>query len=215
MNERSFMREIQFMTQETLTRGESTRQEIIQAAHGLFVQQGYHGTSMRQIALRAGIALGGLYNHFSSKEEVFRQVLFAYHPYHWVIPALLESAGTTVEEFVRAAVLRIWEAMKDQPGFLNLLFIEIVEFKSAHIGELYEILMPQVMQIIQRVAQSSSDQLRPIPPLILIRLFIGSFLGYYMTEAAFAPVAPPEFSEGALDQYIEVLLHGILKPQTD
>lgn len=203
------------MTQETLARGESTRMEIIQAAHSLFVQQGYHGTSMRQIAQRAGIALGGLYNHFSSKEEVFHQVFIAYHPYHWVIPALLESSGTTVEEFVRGAVFRIWESMKDQPGFLNLMFIEIVEFKSAHIGELYETLMPQVMQIIQRLVQSGSDQLRPIHPLMLIRLFIGSFLGYYLTEAAFAPVAPPEFSEGALDQYIDVLLHGILKPKTN
>lgn len=203
------------MTQETPTRGVSTRLEIIQAAHDLFVQQGYHGTSMRQIAQRAGIALGSLYNHFGSKEEVFHQVFFTFHPYHWVIPALLESTGTTVDEFIRAAVTRIWESMKDQPGFLNLMFIEIVEFKSAHIGELYEILMPQVMQIIQRLMQSSSDQLRPMQPLMLIRLFIGSFLGYYLTEAAFAPVAPPEFSEGALDQFIEVILHGILKPQTD
>ena len=50
------------------SRGERTRAEIIQAAHDLFIQQGYHGTSMRQIAGQAGIALGGLYNHFESKE---------------------------------------------------------------------------------------------------------------------------------------------------
>jgi AcrR family transcriptional regulator len=202
------------MTQETPPRGENTRLEIIRAAHDLFVQQGYHGTSMRQIAQRSGIALGSLYNHFSSKEEVFHQVFFTFHHYHWVIPALLESTGTTVEEFIRASVYRIWAAMKDQPDFLNLMFIEIVEFKSAHIGELYEILMPQVMQIIQQLMQSSSGQLRPIQPIMLIRLFIGSFLGYYLTEAAFAPVAPPEFSEGAIDQFIDVLLHGILNPST-
>ncbi len=60
------------MGERNVFRGEQTRGEIIRAAHKLFVQQGYHGTSMRQIAKQAGIALGGLYNHFDSKQEVFQ-----------------------------------------------------------------------------------------------------------------------------------------------
>ena len=40
------------------TRGEQTRQAILQAAHDLFIKQGYHGTSMRQITREADIALG-------------------------------------------------------------------------------------------------------------------------------------------------------------
>jgi AcrR family transcriptional regulator len=55
------------MSDESLSRGERTRETILDAARQLFIQQGYHGTSMRQIASQAGIALGSLYNHFPNK----------------------------------------------------------------------------------------------------------------------------------------------------
>ena len=64
--------------EESLSRGEQTRNAILQAAHDLFVQQGYHGTSMRQIAKQAGLALGGLYNHFASKEDVFQAATISF-----------------------------------------------------------------------------------------------------------------------------------------
>jgi AcrR family transcriptional regulator len=51
------------MDQEELTQGEQTKSEITQVAYRLFLEQGYHGTSMRQIAQNSGIALGGIYNH--------------------------------------------------------------------------------------------------------------------------------------------------------
>ena len=68
------------MSSENLSKGERTRQDILSAAHTLFLEQGYHGTSMRQIAYRAGIALGGIYNHFAGKEGIFTAVFEANHP---------------------------------------------------------------------------------------------------------------------------------------
>ena len=47
------------MPKEKLKKGEITRQTIEDAAIELFMEQGYHATSMRQIAKRAGISLGG------------------------------------------------------------------------------------------------------------------------------------------------------------
>jgi AcrR family transcriptional regulator len=66
---------------ETVKKGEATRLTIENAAIQLFLEQGYHATSMRQIARGAGVALGGIYNHFSSKEQIFDQVLIEKHPY--------------------------------------------------------------------------------------------------------------------------------------
>jgi AcrR family transcriptional regulator len=198
------------MTDEMLTRGERTRSEIIQAAHDLFIQQGYHGTSMRQIAGQAGLALGGLYNHFESKEQVFKAVFIQYHPYREVLPLIDNFYGKDIEQFLRASVHRMIRVMQQRPDFMNLMFIEIVEFKSIHIQELFNLIMPQALHLIQTVLQSYQAQLRSIPPFMLMRIFIGLFFSYYFTEIVIAAQAPEEFRLGAEDYFVDLVLHGIL-----
>ena len=199
------------MSAANFNRGEHTRTEIIRAAHELFVKQGYHGTSMRQIASQADIALGGLYNHFEGKEDVFRAVFLEYHPYHEVVPALLAANGETVEQFVRNGVIRMLEVLDDRPDFLNLMFIEIVEFNSVHTNELARELTPVQLQIVERIREINLDKLRPIPPLMLVRTFLGLFFAYKMAEIIFSQPTLPEFSKNDLDYFIDIYLHGILK----
>jgi AcrR family transcriptional regulator len=198
------------MTEEILSRGERTRSEILQAAHDLFIQQGYHGTSMRQIAAQTGIALGGLYNHFESKEQVFRAVFLEYHPYREVLPLIADAQGNNIEQFLRASIHRMIVAMQQRPDFMNLMFIEIVEFKSIHIHELFNLIMPQALQLIHTVLQAHQAQLRPIPPFMLMRIFIGLFFAYYLTETIIAAQAPEEFRLGAEEHFVDLVLHGIL-----
>ncbi|MGV3538800.1 MAG: TetR/AcrR family transcriptional regulator [Rufibacter sp.] len=54
---------------------ETSVQTILEAAMELFAENGYDGTSIRQIAVKAGISLGLLYNYFSSKEELLKTIL--------------------------------------------------------------------------------------------------------------------------------------------
>jgi AcrR family transcriptional regulator len=198
------------MIDEAIPRGEQTRSAIIQAAHDLFIQQGFHGTSMRQIARRAGVALGSMYNHFTSKEEVFRTVFLAYHPYHEVLPALLTVQGNSIEERVRDAANRMLQAVAQRPDFLNLMFIELVEFKSSHAQELLDTLFPNAIQVVQNIIQGEPQRLRTIPTPILIRSFLGLFFAYYLTELVFTSWAPTEFRTDAIDHMTSIYLHGIL-----
>jgi TetR/AcrR family fatty acid metabolism transcriptional regulator len=46
---------------------------IIQSAIASFAQNGYEKTSISNIASRAGIATGGIYNYFKNKEELFER----------------------------------------------------------------------------------------------------------------------------------------------
>ena len=198
------------MAEERLRRGEQTRIKIIQAAHDLFVQQGYHGTSMRQIALGAEIALGGLYNHFASKEEVFQAVFLEYHPYREVLPRILDAQGETIEEFVRDAVARILNAVENRPDFMNLMFIEVVEFKSLHAQDLFASILPQVMPVVHRLLQTDQEKLSPIPELMLVRTFFGLIFGYFMTDIILGPQAPDGFRKDAEKYFVDIYLHGIL-----
>lgn len=57
-----------------MTKGESTRQKIIEQAAPLFNRLGYAGCSMQEIMAATGLEKGGLYRHFSSKEELAQEV---------------------------------------------------------------------------------------------------------------------------------------------
>jgi AcrR family transcriptional regulator len=52
----------------------ATRRAIVNAAHDLFVENGWVATGMREVAAAAGVALETVYSHFSSKTGVLRAV---------------------------------------------------------------------------------------------------------------------------------------------
>jgi AcrR family transcriptional regulator len=59
----------------TFVRGEDTKQAILDAAEGLFGEQGYAATSMRSIVAAAGVNLAAIHYHFGSKEALLEAVV--------------------------------------------------------------------------------------------------------------------------------------------
>jgi AcrR family transcriptional regulator len=198
------------MITQTPTKGEASRLKIIEAARDLFITQGFHGTSMRQIAQKSEIALGGIYNHFSGKEAIFEAVFREYHPFLKMLPEIESVHGESVEELVVNAVSKMVEEITHQPEFINLLFIEIVEFNNVHIKDIFNITFPRGIKIVNRI-KAIEDNLREIPTPVLIRMFISFFASYYLSEIILGDNAPPQFYENAMDHYIDVFLYGILK----
>lgn len=199
------------------TRGDVTRQKLLTAAHQLFLKQGFHGTSMRQIAEEAGVAVGGIYNHFATKEDIFAAVLDAFHPYHVLLPALEEIEVTpteTVESFVRQAANTIHaNVIGAETRVLPLIFMELLEFQGRHLRSLAEVMLPKFMVFIQRFGELKG-RLRPLPPPILLRTFMSLMIGFLMTELLLRNVKLPQpfnLKSGQwLDGLVGIYLHGIL-----
>lgn len=55
------------------------RRQIVDAAVSLFISNGYHRTTTRQIARAAGFSIGNLYEYVSTKEDVLYLVCDAIH----------------------------------------------------------------------------------------------------------------------------------------
>lgn len=53
-----------------MTKGEDTRRQIVEKAAPLFNQKGFEGTSLSDLMRVTGLQKGGIYRHFSSKEEL-------------------------------------------------------------------------------------------------------------------------------------------------
>jgi AcrR family transcriptional regulator len=197
------------MDQENLSKGERTRQSILQAAYVLFLEKGYAATSMREIAERIGLALGGIYNHFENKAAIFSQLMIERHPFHQVLPLLQAAPGDTVEEFVRNAARSMLDELGRRPDFIKLMFIELVEFNGRDYPEMFKVVFPQILPLIQRF-QSGQKKVRSIPPYILFRAFVGLFFSFYITEFLLVGSPVVEAQENALDHFVEIFLHGIM-----
>lgn len=201
------------MKKEKLKKGEVTRLSIEDAAIKLFLEQGYHATSMRQIAERAGLALGGIYNHFSSKDEIFEAIIVDQHPYRKILPLVLAVEGETAEEFFKNAFRIVIHELGKQPEFVNLMFIELVEFKGRHGAVMLREIAPKVLPIFEKMAKSMKG-LRVKNPAMLMRTFFGMIISYFITEMVTSgSVISNLMPKNTTDVYIDIFLHGILKSE--
>jgi AcrR family transcriptional regulator len=201
------------MIDETVSKGDRTRQAIIEAAYRLFADQGFHGTSMREIATGAGLALGGIYNHFDGKEAIFEAALLAKHPYREVLHILQSAPGETAADFVRNAARTVLSELGKRPDFLKLAFVELSEFKGKHAVVLYQTIFPEVLPVVMRLANLKGELRNDLPPQVILFSFLGLFFSFYMTTVVTAPDGVYHPDEAVLDQYVDMMLHGILKTE--
>lgn len=191
------------------TKGEVSQQRIIAAAYTLFLEQGYHGTSMRQIAEAAGLTMGGVYNHFGGKESIWEAVFMAKHPYQTVLPLVIAAEGESVAGFIRSAAIDVVAELERHNDLLNLMFIELVEFGGAHLPAIFHSALPLLAPLAERFRRLQGS-LRPIPLPILARSFAGLFFSYYITERLMPPEVLALMGDDTLDAFVDIYLHGIL-----
>lgn len=193
-----------------------TRKRILDASFQLFIDNGFHGSSMRRIARSAGVSLGNLYNYFDGKEALFAAVLFEFHPYHQILPALQAARGETVEDLVRDAARQLVTHLGGHPEFLNLMFIELIELEGQHMPALVGTIMPQVLSALEPLTEQTEsragERLRPISGPLLMRAFIGLFFSYYVTEMFFAGAPGGWQDPHGLETFVDIFLHGVLGP---
>jgi AcrR family transcriptional regulator len=198
---------------EKIKKGDVTRLAIEDAAVELFMEQGYHATSMRQIAERANLALGGIYNHFSSKEEIFEAIIVDKHPYRKILPIILEAEGETVEGFLKNALHVIMRELSAEPVYIKLLFIEIVEFNGKHGAILLKEIAPKILPLFEKLAKSRKD-LRVTNPAVLMRSFFGMIMSYFITDMLISnSIVSKMLPKNQVDAYVDIYLHGILNSE--
>lgn len=166
-----------------LSRGERTRQAILEAASVLFLAQGYNGTSMRQIAQQADIAVGGIYNHFSSKEDIFRALLESRSPYPTVIGLLQDLQSRQIEvgpNLIREIFQYIPNLMLEHLDFMGLVMIDVQEFEGTTFRKLVNTFIPYTLGIVKQ-AQDQGIFRDDIHPAALMVLLGSTLFGYVLT----------------------------------
>ena len=162
---------------------------------------------MRQIAERAGLALGGIYNHFSCKEAIFSELIIERHPFQQILPILVTTPKDEIETFVRKAAKAMVAELGKRPDFIKLMLIEMVEFNGRNVPNMLNHVLPQVLPLI---GNFNKNKFRSIPPFVFFRAFLGLFFSYYITELLLANTPAAILTANSLDHFIEIFLHGVM-----
>jgi AcrR family transcriptional regulator len=194
-------------------KGEITRLAIEDAALELYMDQGYHATSMRQIADQAGLALGGIYNHFKSKEDIFEAIIIDKHPYKKILPIVLKTESENLEGFLSNAMQVVIKELGSEPYYMKLMLIELIEFNGQHGASLLKMIAPEILPVFERLVKSRND-LRVTNPAMLMRSFFGMILSYFLTGMLMSgSVLEKLLPKNPADIYVDIMLHGILKSE--
>lgn len=100
---------------------------VLTAAINAFVETGYHGTSVRQIAERAGMSVPGIYHHYADKQALLVSIFeLTMAELNWRVDAARRDADTHLVE-----VARIVEALAlFHTHHRDLAFIGASEMRS-------------------------------------------------------------------------------------
>ncbi|MCU1601651.1 MAG: TetR family transcriptional regulator [Frankiales bacterium] len=76
------------------------QRRVLQGCVQLFAEQGFSGSSVRDIAAASGLQPASLYNHFASKDAMLHTLMLIGHEHHadQILRAVLASSGAAEEQ---------------------------------------------------------------------------------------------------------------------
>ncbi|MHC1684769.1 MAG: TetR/AcrR family transcriptional regulator [Clostridiaceae bacterium] len=121
-----------------ITKGEQSKNRIIEAAAGLFLRQGYNATGINDILAVTGLPKGSFYHHFASKKDLAIEVsvYFDNKIGNWILKT---SQGKEWEVFVNDLISEMILGAENSKHFgcpFAVLGLEIA-FSEPTIAEYY------------------------------------------------------------------------------
>lgn len=124
----------------------------------------------------------------------------------------MEAPGETAEEFLRNAFKITVSELGGNPVYIKLMLIEMVEFNGRHGAVMLKEIAPKVLPMFEQMLKVRKG-LRISNPALFLRSFFGMIISYFITEMVIAnSVISKLMPKDAADAYVDIFLHGILKP---
>jgi len=189
------------------------REQILEAAAGLFAQQGLHGTTTKQISERTGVTEALIFRHFASKEELYWAVIE--RKIRSAQPAerlreRLRTKGSDLEVFSAVAADILERRAKDQTLSRLLLYSALENHELSHrffgtyIAECYGVLTEYARKAV------AAGRFRPVDPLLAARAFLGMVVYHSWVQELFGGKRYQRFSVQQVSRTLaEMWLQGV------
>ncbi len=190
---------------------------IVEAAERLFLQRGFGAVSMDELAEAAGVARRTLYNQFSSKEEIFREMLRRLSSQlEDAFPAGVETQGD-VEHVLRRIAHTILELHKhpEYLGFLRMVVADSRQFPWIA-KEFATVMDPQTERIEHYLAHLTAMEILDCHnPVLAAHQFIGMLNELSLWPWMMGREGLPVSAEDAVEETIRMFLRHYRRPQLE
>src|SRR4051812_27558552 len=149
--------------------GSDTREKILEVACRRFSEQGYDGTSLREIAEDLGFTKAALYYHFQSKDQIIQALLA---PMEGLVADLLErlTAATDIAGW-RDALFWIIDRMHENIDLFLLVERNRAAFDQLEFATQHGTLQKQVDAAVRSISDDITDQIRMVTALSAVTGF--------------------------------------------
>lgn len=137
-----------------------TRQALVRAALELFIEQGYRGTPVSDVAARAGVAKGTVYRHFADKQALFAGVMGdVLDDRVAALRAAEPDDGESLRDFLSRVVTPVLATVEGSPwlGLIRLVMTEGRE--SPEVAAIYrERVLDPIAEQIRHWARAAAER---------------------------------------------------------
>jgi TetR/AcrR family transcriptional regulator len=193
--------------------GEERREQIINAALTLFAERGFSGTRTREIAELAKVSETLIFQHFKTKEDLYRAALTALFSQYPVLPEVEDKMAARDDVGVfRAFALQIVKHGRQDRRIVRLGIFSAMEgprfgeifHQGGDAGPLPQLLSPYIQQRIEDGA------FRKVNAQIAAQLFIETANMYLADQEASISGPPLSFPyEEVVDTLVKIFLEGL------
>ena len=194
--------------------GEERRARIIDAALRLFADKGFSGTRTREIADLAGISETLIFQHFKTKDELYRaalQELFSHHP---VMPDIEEKMAQKDDfgVFSQLAWHVIRHNRQDHRIMRLAIFSALEGFPLAEIVHRGAEIGPPLPELLSRYIEQRIGEraFKDVNAQITAQLFIETIYACVLDREASISGPPLPFpDEEMVDTLVRIFLNGL------
>ena len=186
---------------------QDTRDVILANARDAFAQEGYDGTSIRGIAVAAGVDPALVHHYFGTKEQLFLAVVQPpFDPTEFMSQIHADGADGFPERLVRT-FLSVWEGPVSGPAIQSLLRRGVAHHGTSRL--LREFFTRQIVRQLGRVLADDveADEL-PLRASLVASQLLGLGVTRYILELEPLASAPTEVVVAATTPTIERYLFG-------
>lgn len=182
-------------------RGAATAARVLDAAEELFAEHGYAGTTLRDVADRAGLRIPSLYNHFASKDALYAAVLArGIGPVVALLAALAEAPEAERSD-PRRVVEPLMRLLAERPHLPRLVLHETLTGGERLTPMLREWMRPAFARAQQLVEErggrgsplaSADGRLAPEKAALLVLALYHAVLGFFASAPLYRAVTGTE-----------------------